>query len=213
VQLKESIMLDRRRFLVGAAGLLTASFVRKASAFSRSYGEPLLLPTDGNPEKTLCVYRQDWKDYETNDYAAKWRVSLGPNQPFAPPPPTRRERLCSLGYPLKTQEDIERACIQEGLEPQDLDNPLDGFGWEDAWDNFTSPQAKAFHLLKNLDLGDANSKLRQAGEIIFEEFGGGNGSSWVELKDDLTVSLLQARLIEVNLPIDVDICGSLGASA
>ena len=36
------------------------------------------------------------------------------------------------------------------------------------WDNFTGPAAKAYHLLKTLDLGDADSKLRQAGEIIFK---------------------------------------------
>jgi hypothetical protein len=52
---------------------------------------------------------------------------------------------------------------------------------------------------------DAGSALRQAGQIIFEEFGGspGNSYTWVELRDDLTVSLLQARLIELNLPINV----------
>jgi hypothetical protein len=49
--------------------------------------------------------------------------------------------------------------------------------------------------------------LREAGEIIFEAFGGAPGNSyhWVELKDDLTVSLLQARLIELNLPIKVTV--------
>ena len=58
-------------------------------------------------------------------------------------------------------------------------------------------------------------KLKQAGQIIFQDFAGepGNSYTWVELKDDRTVSLPQARLIELNLPIDVDICGSLGASA
>jgi hypothetical protein len=62
------------------------------------------------------------------------------------------------------------------------------------------------HLLKDhLDLGHAGSALRQAGQIIFEEFGGspGNSYTWVEPHDDLTVSLLQARLIEVNLAINV----------
>jgi hypothetical protein len=66
------------------------------------------------------------------------------------------------------------------------------------------PQAKAFHLLKGLDLGHSGSALRQAGQIIFQEFGGSPGNS-VELNDDLTVSLLQARLIELNLPISVEI--------
>ena len=58
---------------------------------------------------------------------------------------------------------------------------------------------------KDLDFGDSGSALRQAGQIIFEEFGGspGNSYTWVELRDDLTVSLLQARLIELNPPINV----------
>jgi hypothetical protein len=73
------------------------------------------------------------------------------------------------------------------------------------WDNFNGPQAKAFHLLKQLDLGADDSKLRHSGEIIFQGFGGrpGLNYTWVDLKDDLTVSLLQARLIELNLPINV----------
>jgi hypothetical protein len=218
-------MLSRRSFLIGTGGLLTASFVRKATSFSRKAVGPFLLPPARKPEETLYVYRQDWKDYEADDYGdneyedneydAKWRVSLGPNQPFAPPVPTWREHLRSLGHSLNTKDDIERVCIQQGLLPEDLNKRLNGFGWQDAWDNFTGPQAKAFHLLKKLDLGAADSRLRQAGEIIFEEFGGapGNSYTWVELKDDLTVSLLQARLVELNLPINVKIAGLLRDSA
>jgi len=190
--------------LIGAGGLLTASFVRKATAFSRKVGEPLVLPIAKRPEETLYV----WEDYSDG----KWRVSLGPNQLDAPPPPIWREHLRSLGHRLESEAEIERVCIQKGLDPRDLDAEVDGFWWQDMWDNFTGPAAKAYHLLKTLDLGDADSKLRQAGEIIFEEFGGrpGFNYTWVELKDDLTVSLLQARLIELNLPINVKIAASWG---
>jgi hypothetical protein len=158
-------MLDRRSFLIGAGGLLTASFVRKATAFSRKAGEPLVLPAARKPEETLYVYAQDWNP---NAWEGKWRVSLGPNQLDAPPPPTWREHLRSLGHRLESEADVERICIKEGVETQDLDARVDGFWWEDMWDNFTGPAAKAFHLLKTLDLGDADSKLRQAGEIIFK---------------------------------------------
>ena len=201
-------MLDRRNFLIGAGGLLTASFVRKATAFSRKVGEPLVLPVARKPEETLYV----WVDY---DGYGKWRVSLGPNQLEAPPPPTWREHLRSLGHRLESEADVERICIQEGVETQDLDARVDGFWWEDMWDNFTGPAAKAYHLLKTLDLGDVDSKLRQDGEIIFEVSGGGPGNTyiWVELRDDLTVSLLQARLIELNLPINVKIAASWGGCA
>ena len=192
-------MLDRRHFLIGAGALLTASFVKRAKAFSRRSRTPLVLPPARKPEETLYVYRQE------SDDGGEWRVSLGPDQPFAPPPPTWREHLRSLGHPLDTQDEIERACREHDLPLEELDVRLNGFGWEDSWDNFTGPQAKAHHLLKGLDLGGAGSALKQAGQIIFEEFGGspGNSYTWVELRDDLTVSLLQARLIELNLPINV----------
>jgi hypothetical protein len=197
-------MLNRRGFLIGAGGLLTAAFVRKATAFSRKVGEPLVLPVARKPEETLYV----WVDY---DGYGKWRVSLGPNQLEAPPPPTRREHLRSLGHRLESEADIERICIQEGLEPRDLDAPVDGFWWQDEWDNFTGPAAKAFHLLEKLDLGGPDSKLRQAGHIIFQVGGAPRFLyHWAELKDDLTVSLLQARLIELNLPINVKIVASWG---
>ena len=103
---------------------------------------------------------------------------------------------------------LSDACANEGEHKHEQScsaSPRHGFGWEDRWDNFTGPQAKAHHLLKGLDLGHSGSALRQAGQIIFEEFGGSpaNSFTWVELRDDLTVSLLQARLIELNLPINV----------
>jgi hypothetical protein len=204
-------MLDRRRFLIGASGLLTAAFVRKATTYSRTAGEPLILPTPKRPEETLCVYWQ-----ECSSFDAQWRLSLGPYQPFAPPPPTWREHLISRGRRLDTAEDLDQIELEMGLRPEDLDTHLNSFSWEDSWDNFTSPQAKAHHLLKELDLGSApDSKLKQAGQIIFESFGAGPGNcyTWVELKDDVTVSLLQARLIELNLPIDVQVCGRLADCA
>ena len=115
--------------------------------------------------------------------------------------------LRSLGHILETDDDIKRIYNERHLLPEELDARLNSFGWQDQWDNFTGPQAKAFHLLKGLDLGHSGSALRRAGQIIFEEFGGspGNSYTWVELHDDLTVSLLQARLIELNLPIGVEI--------
>ena len=134
-------MLDRRHFLIGAGALLTASFVNRAKAFSRRFGTPLVLSPARKPEETLYVYRQE------SEYGGEWRVSLGPDQPFAPPPPTWREHLRSLGHRLDTDDDIERVCRERGLSLDELDVRLNGFGREDSWDNFTGPQAKAHHLL------------------------------------------------------------------
>lgn len=126
-------MLDRRRFLIGASALLTASFVSEARAFSRKAGEPLILPSAHRRGEMLVVYRWD----QFSECGGKWRVSLGPNQPFAPPPPTWREHLRSLGHRLETEAEIERICAEISLAPEEFDRQLDGFGWVDMWDNFT----------------------------------------------------------------------------
>ena len=129
-------MIDRRHFQIGAGALLTASFVNRAKAFSRRSGAPLVLSPARKPEETLYVYRQQ------SDHGGEWRVSLGPDQPFAPPPPTWREHLRALGHPLDTDDEIERACREHDLPLEQLDVHLNGFGWEDSWDNFTGPQAE-----------------------------------------------------------------------
>jgi hypothetical protein len=93
-------MIGRRHFLIRAGALLTASFVNQAKAFSRKSGKPLVLSSARKSEETLYVYRQKiWSDYD-----GEWRVSLGPDQPFAPPPPTWREHLRALGHPLDTDD-------------------------------------------------------------------------------------------------------------
>jgi hypothetical protein len=136
-------MIDRRHFLIGAGALLTTSSVTRAKVFSRRSGEPLILSPARKPEETLYVYRQEiW-----SDYGGGWRVSLGPDQPFAPQPPTWREHLRSLGHCLETPDEIERVCREHDLPLEELDVRLNGFGWEDSWDNFTGPHAKAHHLL------------------------------------------------------------------
>jgi hypothetical protein len=72
-------------------------------------------------------------------------------------------------------------------------------------------QEKAHQLLKDLDLDcDPNAPGSKAGMVLFTDWGGHPGSSerWVDLKDDLSVSILQARLIERDLPIKL-VLGSL----
>jgi hypothetical protein len=116
-----------------------------------------------------------------------------------------------------TQPTISSASTSKKASPRRTWTSLStASAWENMWDNFTGPQAKAYHLLKEIDLGsDPKTKLRQAGQVIFVGCGGASGNSytWVYLKDDVTVSLLQARLFELNLPINVEVCGSLWDSA
>src|ERR1700722_6938039 len=110
---RRASMIDRRHFLIGAGALLTTSFVRRASAFSKKTGRTLILPAAQEAEETLYVY------WQTDSEVANWRVSLGPDPPFAPSVPTWREHLPSLGPPLETDDEIERAC-------RNYDFPVDG---------------------------------------------------------------------------------------
>jgi hypothetical protein len=83
------------------------------------------------PEETLYVYLQDYgfdENDEVAEYDAKWRVSLGPDQPFAPPPPTWREHLRALGRPVETNGGIECVCKEHDLRLDELDSRLNGFG-------------------------------------------------------------------------------------
>src|SRR5580704_4842117 len=91
---RRASMLDRRHFLIGAGALLTASFVTKAKAFSRDTGKPLVLPAAKASEQTLYIYNE--QDWDESAYA-KWRVTLGEDNPIPPTTPTWREHLLSLG--------------------------------------------------------------------------------------------------------------------
>ena len=199
-------MTSRRSFLLGIGALVSASFVTRVKAHVLESARPLLLEPK-QAEETLYLYDQSgWED----DW--KWRVSLGPDDLHEPPPaPTWREHLRPLGYTFETQEDYERAYREMSLEPEDLDKHLDGYGWASYWEHNETPQAKAAILLKELKLDCAlHARGDKAGLIYFTECGGHPGSCerWVDLKDDLTVSILQARLIERDLPIKV-VVGSL----
>ena len=163
-------MIDRRHFLIGAGALLTASFVRRASAFSKKTGGPLILPAVQEPEETLYVY------WQAENEVANWRVSLRPDQPFAPPVPTWREHLRSLGHRLETDDEIERACGKYHLPVDDLDTRLNGFGWR--IDGTTSPApGESVSPAKGPRFRSLRISAPAAGQITFEEFSRSPGNS------------------------------------
>src|SRR4051812_38090986 len=195
-------MTSRRSFLLGIGALVSASFVARAKAHVLETARPLLLEPQ-KAEETLYLYDQSGWDDEW-----KWRVSLGPDIEEPPSPPTWREYLTLRGYKLDSELEVHRLWRERSLHlgQIDLDSRLDGYGWESEWEHLHSPQARAALLLKELKLDCALEEPgRKAGRIGFTEWGGRPGSCerWVDLKDDLTVSVLQARLIERDLPIKI----------
>ena len=194
-------MISRRSFLLGIGSLVTTSFVARAKAHVRESGGPFLLQPK-RAEETLYLY--EGFDCSDEPWATKYRVSLGPDQYPAPPPPTWREYLKPHGYTFDSQSDYDRAYREMWLMPDEVDHPVDGVSWENVWEFSESPQAKAHQLLADLNLDcDPKDPGRKAGQILFTNWGGHPGSSerWVDLQDDLSVSVLQARRIERDLPI------------
>jgi hypothetical protein len=197
----EGFMISRRSFLLGLGSLVTAAFAARAQAHALAEGVPLLLDP-GPAEKTLHLFAA--LEPGEDDWANKWRISLGPWQQDPPPTPTWREHLGQQGYRFDTPDDLARACRETCLSPEDVDQPLPEESWWSVWEYSESPQAKAYTLLKELGLDcGLNKPGEKAGRIAFVEGGYHPGSSerFVELRDDLSVSLLQARLIERQLPI------------
>jgi hypothetical protein len=120
-------------------------------------------------------------------------------------PTTWREYYTKVeGWKLDSQAEVDHLCQDNDVAEQDLDEPVPDQSWQDAWDYWWSPQARAYQLLQSLDLGPLRKRsgLRVwKGQLIFDDFlRPGDSSRVVNAEDAVTLSLLQARLIELGLP-------------
>ena len=76
--------------------------------------------------------------------------------------------------------------------------------WYDWFDLEGGPCAKAYRLLDGLDLGPDLDSPREGPHLAFEEGAyPGDNSRWVQASGKLALSLLQARLIDLRLPIKI----------
>ena len=187
-------MLSRRGFLIGAGGLLTAAFVTEAQSFVLRNEHPLLVPP---PQITQTMFWYDNDEQGLMLTIGKWDV--------CPPPPTWHEFFVSNGIPHQTEREAHRIWAKHSIEPQDYDKPVDGFWWETRFDLETGPTARAYHLLKKLDLGPTLKRSTEQPHLVFCKGDVANEDSrWVDARDNLTLSLLQARLIDLHLPIKIE---------
>ena len=191
-------MLSRRGFLIGTGGLLTMAFVSDARAFIRRKAAPLLAA----PPRTAHTLYWDWPDGLDEP-----QLFLD-DQPevIAPEPPTWREFLKSLDAKDYTASGIKLRLEQIGFEPSQLDEEMDESWWEMHYDRISGPSAKAYRLLERIDLGPDLGRRGDGPHLQFRE-GGGNQFDYslhAHASDMLALSLLQARLIDLHLPIKVE---------
>src|SRR5205823_4620603 len=99
---------------------------------------------------------------------------------------------------------FEKICSSHCIEPGDFDKPVNERYWEDWFDITGGPLPKAYHLLKKLDLGPEPASER--GPLLEFNVGShpGDSTHYVNAKDMLSLSLLQARLIDLKLPIKLE---------
>ena len=187
------MLQSRRGFLIGAGSLLTAAFVSDARSFIRRTNQPLL----ASPSQV--VETMYWHEIPDEGY----QLTVGP-WTFAPPPPTWREFFVREGIPHRTDKEIEKICRSHLIEPGDFDRAMSKPYWEDWFDITGGPLARAYHLLENIDLGPTRGSGR--GPLLEFNVGShpGDSTHYVNAKDMLSLSLLQARLVDLKLPIKIE---------
>jgi hypothetical protein len=186
------MLQSRRGFLIGAGAVLTTAFVKDARSFIHRNSQPLLTSP---PQVVETMY---WCEIPDEGY----QLSLGPWR-IAPPPPTWRKFFISEGIPHRTESEIERICSSHLIEPGDFDKPMSVRYWEDWFEIQGGPLARAYHLLQKIDLGPERGSER--GPLLEFNIGShpGDSTHYVNAKDMLSLSLLQARLIDLKLPIRI----------
>jgi hypothetical protein len=186
-------MLSRRGFLIGAGSLLTAAFVKDAQAFVGRTRQPLL---ETPPEVTQTL---NWYNMGNG-----LLLTIGAYQLEAPPPPTWREFFVSEGIGHSTEHEALLVWEDHMIWPEDYDEPVDARYWYDWYDLEGGPVAKAYRLLDDIDLGPGLGSAREGPHLAFQEGAyPGDNSRWVHANGKLALSLLQARLIDLRLPIDI----------
>lgn len=186
--------MRRRSFLIGLGVFLTAPYVAKleASIAQKAAVEPLItevsasrvlravpnyrgfvITFDEEEDLPVLTYRQ-----MLDEFHGQW---------FPP------------GTPLN-EEEVENLEANFEITPEQLDDVAPPRTYEDEWRERNNPMLNAFNFLDDLDLGpedEVGGDLR--GDLHFIE-GEHPGSSYiaVETPDELTLHLLQARLLDLG---------------
>ncbi len=197
--------MDRRSFLINTSRVigaaLTYSFMSRVEAFVGNENIPLLLA----PSNTETIL------YSINDDYGGYQLYLG-KQPLDDQAPDVKWRELFLDHwGWSEKEGI--AYLQENYEinKSEARKMLADDAPEDSISDWfylsQSANAKAFFYLSSLDLGpDFGSDSDAAGEIKFiEGYQPGNDTRMVEVPENISLSLLQARLIDLQENIKIEV--------
>ncbi len=176
--------ITRRQFLLGtsvtAAGVILPTFFDKAFAYFENHGEPLLIaPRDSEIELFAVSHCGD--DLELN---------LG--DPYTEPPQLSIREFADR-Y-MNAEYYVEYWTFGE-FDDVDWDAEADQDSVDAFWFRHDSPNARAFYLLEDYDLGADLVGDMAIGEIQFIDCPHpGSDYIGVDATDYLSLSLLQQRL-------------------
>jgi hypothetical protein len=177
-----------------SGGVRATAFVSDARAFIRRTSLPLLASP---PQVAQTLY---WYDVLDDGY----QLTLGEWTMEPTPAPTWREFFTSQGIAHQTEKQACEVWCDFGIGPEDYDKPVDEDYWWDRFEWEDSPTANAYSLLSQIDVGPT---LRSARGPLLEFHVGdnhpGSNQRWVNARDMLSLSLLQARLIDLKMPIKI----------
>ena len=180
--------ISRRQFLlstIGAAGgFILPSFYTRALEFLDQFGEPLLeAPKLVVDELIICTER----DGELN---------LG--DPWEQVPDMSWREMLTRYQP----EGLDNLEAHWDLTESQLDDEAPWDWVVDFWCRADSPNARAYRLLNNLDLGPNFTKPDAIGGLVFTDGPcPGNDYLGVAVEDEISASLLQQRLNDLNTGI------------
>jgi hypothetical protein len=177
---------SRRSFLRGLAGLFGAATFPDLEARVLDAGKPILLQPSA-VSSTIFVAEHGGLFFGDHDHESFPRVSW-------------RQYFADLG--ARTPGQFASLASTWGVT--DLDALVGDRYWGAVYESRYDPMPAAYHRLRELRIGTAlRSKGRTAGRLDFRAGSNHPGSTdlWVEAADDLSVSLLQANLIELGQPV------------
>jgi hypothetical protein len=178
--------ISRRTFLSGLSAAFGAASMPDLRKRIEDLGRPILLQPQLVSD-TLYV-----------DYGGSLFLGDHTEETFLRP--SWRQYFADIG--ASTLDEMQEYI--DGWYVEDIEAPVADQYWPEIYEIHYQPAAAAYHYLRQLKIGPKSLAIRpRNGRLDF--FAGSNhpGSSdlWVEAYNDLTVSLLQARLIELKQPV------------
>lgn len=194
--------MHRRSFLVGLGAILTAPYVAKVQLALAQQATPTPLITEAEASRTLIAERM------SRGFTLYFDVTRDPEPLY-----TYRDMLWEFWgedfYDSLTIKDENKSRLTEeyGLVIDDLDDIAPFDFYEEQWCEKHDPSLEVFSFLDDLDLGPTNEDRDDLlGALDFIE-GECPGSTYyaVEARDELTLHLLQARLLDVGKNVFISI--------